>query len=190
MLKNKRNILLPGVLKTPLMISKQSCPGHLIFTQLGVVSAGKGKHFEWTHAKAFHLLRCSIFMKQRPRKQKSMLSHTVLAFCLETPSTLHRLCKPRSTQVISWYFVTPQSAASQAALSFTVSQTLLRLRVHRVGDAIQPSHPLSSPPLPAFSLSQHQGLFQRVGSSPQVAKGLELQLQHQSFQWIFRSDFL
>ena len=60
--------------------------------------------------------------------------------------------------------------------------------VHWVGDAIQPSHPLSSPSPPAFSLSQHQGLFQWVSSLHQVAKVLEL--QHQSFQWIFRSDFL
>ena len=42
----------------------------------------------------------------------------------------------------------------------------------------------------AFDLSQHQGLFQWVSSSHQVAKVLELQLQHQSFQWIFRIDFL
>ena len=54
--------------------------------------------------------------------------------------------------------------------------------VHRVDDAIQPSHPLSSPSLPTFNLSQHQGLFQGVGSSHQVAKVLEFQLQHQSFQ--------
>jgi len=62
--------------------------------------------------------------------------------------------------------------------------------VHWVGDAIQPSHPLSSPPPPAFNLSQHQGLFQWVNSTHQVAKVLEFQLQHQSFQWIFRTDFL
>ena len=54
--------------------------------------------------------------------------------------------------------------------------------VHQVGDAIQPSHPLSSPSLPAFNLSQHQGFFKQVGSSHQVAKVLEFQLQHQSFQ--------
>ena len=54
--------------------------------------------------------------------------------------------------------------------------------VHWVGDAIQPSHPLSSPSPPAFNLSKHQGLFQWVSSSHQVAKVLELQLQHQSFQ--------
>ena len=54
--------------------------------------------------------------------------------------------------------------------------------VHRVGDAIQPSYPLSSPS-PAPNPSQHQGLFQRVNSSHEVARVLEFQLQHQSFQW-------
>ena len=54
--------------------------------------------------------------------------------------------------------------------------------VHQVGDAIQPSHPLSSPSLPALNLSQHQGLFQWVSSSHHMAKVLEFQLQHQSFQ--------
>ena len=55
--------------------------------------------------------------------------------------------------------------------------------VHWVDDAIQPSHPLSSPSPPALNLSQHQGLFQWVSSSNQVAKVLDLQFQHQSFQW-------
>ena len=67
---------------------------------------------------------------------------------------------------------------------------LTHTHVHRVGDAIQPSHPLSSPSPPAFNLSQHQGVFQWVSSLHQVAKVLEFQLQHQSFQWIFRTDFL
>ena len=62
--------------------------------------------------------------------------------------------------------------------------------VHRVTDAIQPSHPLSSPSPPAPSLSQHQSLFQWINSSHEVAKVLEFQLQHQSFQWTFRIDFL
>ena len=60
--------------------------------------------------------------------------------------------------------------------------------VHWVGDAIQPSHPLSSPSPPTFNLSQHQGLFKWVSSSHQVAKVLEFQLQHQSFQWTPRTD--
>ena len=85
----------------------------------------------------------------------------------------------------------PMDAACQTSLSITNSQSLLRLlHIESVGDVIQPSHPLSSPSPPVFNLSQHQGLFQWVSSSPQVAKVLELQLQHQSFQWIFRTDFL
>ena len=76
---------------------------------------------------------------------------------------------------------------------FPVPHQLLELtqtHVHWVGDAIQPSHPLSSPSPPAFNLSQHQGLFKWVSSLHQVAKVVEFQPQHQSFQWIFRTDFL
>ena len=58
-----------------------------------------------------------------------------------------------------------------------------------IGDAIQPSHPLLPPSPPALNLSQHQDLFQCVSSSHQVAKGLELWLQHQSFKWVFRLDW-
>ena len=62
--------------------------------------------------------------------------------------------------------------------------------VHWADDAIQPSHPLSSPSPPALSLSQHQGLIKWVSSSHQVAKVLEFQLQHQSFQWTPKADLL
>ena len=61
--------------------------------------------------------------------------------------------------------------------------------VHQVGDAIQPSHTLSSPS-PAPNPSQHQGLFQWVTSLHEVAKVLEFQLQHQFFQWTPRTDLL
>ena len=61
---------------------------------------------------------------------------------------------------------------------------------HRVGDAIQPSHPLPSPSPPAPNPSQNQGLIQSVNPSHEVAKVLEFQLQHQSFQWTHRTDFL
>ena len=67
---------------------------------------------------------------------------------------------------------------------------LAQTPVRWVCDAIQPSHPMSSLSPPAFSLSQHQGLFQWVGSLSQLDKVLEPQLQHQFFQWIFRVDFL
>ena len=74
-----------------------------------------------------------------------------------------------------------------STLGFHVRRQLPELaqtHVHWGGDAIQPSHPLSSPSPPTFNLSQHQGLFQWVSSLHHVAKVLEFQLQHQSFQWI------
>ena len=67
---------------------------------------------------------------------------------------------------------------------------LAQTHVYQVGDAIQPSHPLSSSSPPALKLSKHQGLFKWVNSLHQVAKVLEFQLQHRSFQWIFRNYFL
>ena len=77
---------------------------------------------------------------------------------------------------------------------FPVHHQLLesfQTHVHWVGDdAIQSSHPLSSPYSPALNLSQHQGLFQWVNSSHPVAKVLEFQLQHWSFQWTPRTDLL
>ena len=78
---------------------------------------------------------------------------------------------------------TPGLPVHHQLLEFT------QTHVHRVGDAIQPSHPLSSHSPPTFNLSQHQSLFKWVSASQQVAKVLESQLQHQSFQWIFRTDF-
>ena len=62
--------------------------------------------------------------------------------------------------------------------------------VHWVSDAIQPSHPLSYPSSLTFNLSLHQHIFKWVSSLHQVARLLEFQLQHQSLQWIFRTDFL
>ena len=84
-------------------------------------------------------------------------------------------------------FATPWTATCQASLSITNSESLLKLMSVK---SVMPSNPLSSPSPPAFNISQHQGLFQWVSSLHQVAKVLEFQLQHQSFQWIFRVDFL
>ena len=85
-------------------------------------------------------------------------------------------------QLLSYvrFFVTPGTAAYQASLHYLPE--FVQTYVHWVGDAIQPSHPVA--PFSALNLSQHQGLFQWVGSSHKVAKVLEL--QHQSPQWIFR----
>ena len=118
----------------------------------------------------------------------------LLLFCFLLMLSL----KPVSIQFSSvhllhhdWLTVTPWTTCSMP--DFPVHYQLPDLaqtHVHPVSDTIQPSHPLSSPSPPALNISQHRGLFQWVRSSHQVAKALEFQLQHQSFQWIFRTDFL
>ena len=83
-------------------------------------------------------------------------------------------------------FVTPWTGARQASLSITNSWSLLKLMSI---ESVMPSNHLSSPSPPTFNLSLHQSLFQWVSSSHQVARVLAFQLQHQSVQWIFRTDF-
>ena len=104
------------------------------------------------------------------------LSQTSVQFISVAQSCL-TLCDPMDCSM-------PGLPVHHQLLKFT------QTHVHWVGDAIQPSHPLLSPSPPAFSLYQHQGLFQWVSSLHHVAKVLEFQLQHQSSQWIFRTDFL
>ena len=98
-------------------------------------------------------------------------------------SSVHSLSRVR-------LFVTPWIAARQASLSITNSQSLLRLMPVELVIPSNQSHPLSSPSPPAPNPSQRQGLFQWVSSSHEVAKVLEFQLQHQSFQWTPRTDLL
>ena len=83
-------------------------------------------------------------------------------------------------------FAIPWTSARQASLSITNSWSLLKLMS---SELVMPSnHLILSSPSPVFNLSQHQGLFNWVSSLHQVTKVLEL--QHQSFQWIFRTDLL
>ena len=107
------------------------------------------------------------------------------------PSALFSLIGPKFSSVAQSCptFCNPMDCSTPGLPVRHQLLELVQTHVYRVGDTIQPSHPLSSPS-PAFNLSLHQGLFQWVSSSHQVAKVLELQLQHQSFQWIFRTDFL
>ena len=113
-------------------------------------------------------LGLSIWMKWKPCKQRQFSS--VTQSCLI-------LCDPMNRSM-------PGLPVHHKLPEFTQTQA------HLVGDDIQPSHPLSSPSPLAPNPSQHQGLFQRVNSSHQVAKVLEFQLQHQSFQWTPRTDIL
>ena len=88
---------------------------------------------------------------------------------------------------------TPCDPMNQSTPGLPVHHPLLEFtqtHIHRVSDAIQPSHPLSSPSPPALNPSQHQSLFQWVNSSHEVAKVLELQLSHHSFQRNPRADVL
>ena len=91
-------------------------------------------------------------------------------YCCLVPKLCLTLCNPMDCSMPSFsiFHFVPEFAQTH---------------VHWLSDTIQPSHPLSSPSPLAFNLSQLQGLFQWFSSSHQVAKVLEL--QHQSFQWIF-----
>ena len=102
------------------------------------------------------------------------MNHSSVQFSSVTQSC-PTLCNPMGCRMPGFHYQLPE---------------LAQIHVRWVGDASQPSHPLSSPSSPVFSLSQHQGLLQWISSLHQVVKALELQLQHQSFQWIFRADFL
>ena len=88
-----------------------------------------------------------------------------------------------------WFF-DPMNCSVPGLPAFNYLPEFALIRAQWVSDVIQLSHPLSPPSPPALNLSQHQHLFQWVGSLHQVAKVLESQLQHQSFQLIFRLDFL
>ena len=100
--------------------------------------------------------------------------------CSLPGSSIHGIFQAR---VLEWVAI---------AFSYVHQQLpeLTQTHAHWIGDAIQPSHPLSSPSPPTFSLSQCQGLFQWVSFSHQVAKVLEFQLQPQSFQWTPRTGLL
>ena len=106
----------------------------------------------------------------------SQLSTSIVQFSLVTQSC-PILCDPMNCSMpsLSVHHQLPGSTQTRA---------------HWVYDAIQPSHPLSSPSPPARNPSQHQGPFQWVNSSHELAKVLEFQVQHQSFQWIPKTDLL
>ena len=105
----------------------------------------------------------------RSNNSEAIMNGSSVQFSLVQPLRCVRLCDPMNRS-------TPGCPVHHQLLEST------QTHVHQVGDAIQPSHPLSSPSPPALNLSQYQGLFQCVSSLHQVAKVLEFQLQHQSFQ--------
>ena len=137
-------------------------------------------------------LACGIFLDQKSNPSSPAFTGRFLTPGPPGKSTVSQSVSQFSCSVVSnslWphglpWGGTPGLSVHHQFLEFT------QTHVHQVRDAIQLSHLLSSPSPPVFNLSQHQGLFQWVISLHQVTKVLELQLQHQSFQWIFRTDFL
>ena len=151
------------------------------------------------------------YMLPLPTKSHAGTSHTVYSWhswekaSLENPSILKGLpgtLPPHfphmgilsllsSVQSLSrvWLFGTPKDCSKPGFPVHHKLPELTQTHVQWVSDAIQSSHPLLSPS-PMLNLSQHWGLFQWLSYSHQVAKVLEFQLQHQSFQWILRTDFL
>ena len=127
-------------------------------------------------------------MKRQPTEWEEIFANDVTEKGL-----ISKIYKQLQFSSVVWLCPTLCDPMNRSTPGLTVPHQLLestQTHVHRVSDTIQPSHPLSSPSPFAFNLPQHQGLFQWVGSSHQVAKVLEFQLQHQSFQWTFRTDFL
>ena len=144
--------------------------------------------------------------------------HILLAFLNSIPQS-STLLAPLSKQLVSlslpsWFSWTAGSIQSNIHLQFQFSCSVLSNNVlpHGLQHARSPCpsptlgayskscpssqwchptiHPMSSSSPPTFNLSKHQGLFYWVSSLHQVEKVLEFQLQHQSFQWIFQTDFL
>ena len=127
-----------------------------------------------------------LFSKSNIRENWAIRRNTNDQYTCEEIFKLHQFSSLSHIQL----FAIPWTAAHQASLSITNSQSLLKLTSIEL---VMPSnHLILCHPLlpPAFNLSQHQGLFKWVSSSHQVAKVLEFQLHHQSFQWTFRTDFL
>ena len=122
--------------------------------------------------------------RQRERSVENWLDVAHLLYLYACRPTVQFSCSVMSDSA------TPMDCSTPGLPVHHQLSELTQTHVHWVGDAIQPSHPLLSPSPPAFNLSHHQGLFQWVSSLHQVTKVLEFQLQHQSFQWIFRTDFL
>ena len=140
----------------------------------------------WTTTRAFAtcLCHCSCWPSRLPKGIQGGVWGTLCS--METGGT------GLSVSSVAQSCLTPCDLMDCSTPGFSVHLLeLAQTHDHHVGDASQPSHPLSSPSPPVFNLSQ--GLFQWVSSSHQVAKVLELQLEHQSLQWIltsFRIDWL
>ena len=130
--------------------------GFMTSSQSPLASSGGGNFQEagtfdsWGHVQDIDVLRARLFNLKGNMVSKKQTKLT--RYCFSSIWSLSPVL----------LFATPWAIARHPSLSNTNSWSLLKLTSHRVGDAIQPSHPLSSPSPPTFNLSQHQGLFQWV----------------------------
>ena len=129
-----------------------------------------------------NVVNCLLLLNTSTRSDiHDFISHFIIwnkwCCCCSVTQSCPTLCNPMD-------YSTPGLPVPHHLLKFA------QVHVHCISDAIQPSHPLMSSSPSALNLSQQQELFQWVGCSHQVTKILELQLQHQSFQWVFRVDLL
>ena len=143
------------------------------------------------HSSAFLPLSPS-FKCLSPISTLVIISLILLSFNLLSPFCKHT-CDYIQFSSVAQLCLTLYDPMNRSTPGLSVHHQLLEFtqtHVHWVGDVIKPSHPLLSPSSPALNLSQHQGLFKWVSSSHQMAKVLEFQLQHQSFQRTPRTDLL
>ena len=120
----------------------------------------------------------------------SLLILMPVSFCMSEKVFISPLCSVQFSHSVVSNSLRPMNHSTPGLPVHHQLPEFTQTHVHWVGEAIQPSHPLSSPSPPVLNLSQHQGLFKWVCASHQVAKVLEFQLQYQSFQWTPRTDLL
>ena len=144
-------------------------------------------------------IRCDVLKVNRSQNNESFISLKVESTLKVSRSTVFERKKRKVTLFcccccpVTKMCLTLWDPMGCSTPGFPVLHYFLdfsQIHVHWVGDVIQPSLPLLSSSPPAFNLSQQQGLFQWANSSHQVARVLGFQLQHLSFQWIFRTDLL
>ena len=145
---------------------------------------------EWINQITWNVHFCNFWLAQKRFEGRIyvwFVQHDIYLMPSTRPCTSVQFSSVRQSCPTLWDTIncsTPGLPVHHQLPEFT------QTHAQQVGDAIQPSHPLSSPSPPVPNPSQHQGLFQWVNSLHEVVKVLEFQLQHQSFQRTPRTDLL